>query len=146
MTSAGGTDETLKYSALNSELLFSRFPELSAQINFELELNGELPYCLFADVLNPVLREYFGRHCYSGAKTCRGQKRALKNTDPLIVRIFEFFEELANSGDEDVRNFLQIGLLEALYDSAEAYNGARLFMGAKTRELFEEVAEYLSKP
>ncbi len=146
MTSAGGTKAELKYSDMNSALLLSRFPELSGRINSELEINGELPYVLFENVLNPVLREYFGAHDYSGAKTRREQKSALKNAYPLIVRVFDFFEELAASDDEEVRDLLRVGLLEALYDSSAAYNGARLFMGAKTRSHFEEIAYYINNP
>lgn len=136
----------MRYSDMNSGLLLSRLPELGERIYSELELNGELTYVLFENVLNPVLREYFEGHDYSGAKTRRGQKSALKNADPLIVRIFDFFEELVDSGDAEVRDLLQVGLLEALYDSAAAYNGAQLFMGAETRGLFDEIVYYINKP
>lgn len=131
-------------SELNSALLLSRFPELTAQIT-EAD-NTDLPHCLFECVLSPVLLGFFGEHGLSVAMTRREQKAALKKADPLIVKIFDFYEELAQSEDGEVRNLLQVSLLEPLYNSKSAYAGARLFMGAKTRELFEEVAEYLGRP
>lgn len=71
---------------------------------------------------------------------------AVRTTEPSVVRVFEFYEELACSGDEEVRNLLQVSLLEPLYGGKASYAGARLFMGDKTRELFKMCAEYMNIP
>ncbi|MDE6728975.1 MAG: hypothetical protein K2J80_13725 [Oscillospiraceae bacterium] len=143
LISPGG--DLTRYSDMTSALLLSRFPELTERINAELDLDG-LPHCLFEQVLTPVLREYFDDCDFSGVKTNRQKKSALKNADPLVLRIFEFYEELAASGDEEVRNLLQVSLLEPLYDNKRSYAGARLFIGGKTWGLFESCAEYLNIP
>jgi len=134
----------MRYSELNSELLFSRFPELSAQIN--AAENTDLPSCLFEGVLSTVLLIFFGNHDYSAVRTRREKKAAFKNADLLIVKIFDFYEELAQSEDEEIRSLLQVSLLEPLYSNKSAYSGSRLFMGGKTTALFDEVGEYLGKP
>lgn len=133
------------YSDLNSSLLFSRFPELNDRITASLELDG-LPHCLFETVLSPVLRGYFDKHDFSCVKTNRQKKSALKNAEPLVLRIFEFYEELAVSEDEEVQNLLQVSLLEPLYNNKRSYMGARLFMSANTCTFFENCAEYLNVP
>lgn len=135
----------LSYSDMTAELLLSRFPELQERVTAAYDLR-ELPTCLFESVLAPVLRAYFNEHDFTGVKTARQRKSELKNAEPLILRIFEFYEELAVSNDEEVQNLLQVSLLEPLYDNKRSYAGALLFMGDKTRVLFESCAEYLSIP
>lgn len=138
---------SIGYSDLTAELLLSRFPELEERITGALEHElGDLPHCLFADVMNPFLREYFEAHVFSGVGIRRQKKVVFKATEPLVLRVFEFYEELADSEDEEVRNLLQVSLLEPLYDRKASYEGSRLFMGDKTRELFEMCAEHINIP
>lgn len=130
---------------MTAELLLSRFPELNERITAALEFDG-LPHCLFENVLSTVLIEYFSEHDLNSIKTARQRKSALNNAEPLVLRIFEFYEELAASGDREVQDLLQVSLLEPLYDNKRTYTGALLFMGYKTRALFENCAEYLNVP
>ncbi len=139
----------MKYSQLNGKLLISRLPKLSERVTNELQkldFGDDVPHCLFADVLNPVLSDYFAAHDFGGVKTARQKRAALKLAEPLISQIFEFFEDLAASGDEKVRYLLQTSLLEPLYDSEASYKGALLFMGDETRRIFDEIAEYIDIP
>ena len=133
------------YSDMTAALLLSRFPELNVRITAEIESDGLL-HCLFGHVLVPVLRGYFDKYDFSGVKTNRQKKFALKDADPLVLRIFEFYEELAASDDPEVQNLLQVSLLEPLYDKKQTYSGALLFMGDKTRAVYDNCAEYLNIP
>ena len=138
---------SIRYSDLTANLLFSRFPELEPRITDALKHElGEFPHSLFENVLSSFLREYFETHIFSKTDTRRQKKAAVKSAEPSVIRVFEFYEELAVSDDEKVRNLLQISLLEPLYDSKRSYAGSRLFMGDKTLELFEKCADYLNTP
>lgn len=121
--SAVCTDSSgISYSDLTAGLLRSRFPELEARITDALRLElEEFPHGLFESVLGRFLSEYFGTLDLPKAKTSRQKKAAVKSAEPIVIRVFEFYEELARSADEEVRNLLQVSLLEPLYDNTASY-------------------------
>ena len=90
----------MKFEELNG-LLGERFPFLESSIQevvefYEGDSVGE--HVLYGDVLNRYVTELL---------------RENKEKD-TIKQIFEFYEELAESEDEEVRNLLQVTLLEYL--------------------------------
>ncbi len=123
----------MKYSQLTSQYLLKVFPEFEKEINNQTSfLEEELPHCLYADVLNPFLRTYF--------------KSPNPNDEILVKRIFNFFEDLASSGDFETKNLLAVSLLEPLWDYRESYYGSMKFMGDETKVIFDSLSNYLSIP
>ena len=122
----------LNYSDLDEELLMQWFPELEERIFTESELSINLPHCLYADVLNPVVKDYL-RYDNTG--------------DPIMLnRIFDFFEYLASEGDAETKNLLQVSLLEALWEEHGIYKRACDLMGPHTRQINDNIRGYMKEP
>ena len=122
----------LKYCNLSANTLLEWFPELEKEIKNNMHLSENLPSCLYSDVINPVLFDYFNNNNSAN--------------EELIKRIFDFFEYLAVNGDEEVRNMLQVSLLENLWDTKCSYENSLSFMKPKTRLINDKIISYLSKP
>lgn len=121
------------YNELTSQYLSDYFPELKKEIDNKMSLlEEELPHCLYADILNPFLKEYF--------------LTPSSNNKNLAIKIFDFFENLAENGDSEVKNLLQVSLLEPLWDCKKSYEGALTLMGVKTKVIFDNISSYLSIP
>lgn len=121
------------YKDLNAKLLYDFFPEYKDLIyNIDIELGDNVPHSLYGNFFNPLI------------------KNILKNTTNTNVttakKIFEFYEHLARSNDNDVKNLLQVTLLEYLWDDYDVYSAAIKFMGINTKILNEEINKYLSQP
>lgn len=111
----------LFYNELTSKYMLGLFSEFEKEISKQMvSLEEELPHCIYANVLNPFLRNYF--------------RFPNKAHEPLVRRIFAFFDDLAQNGDEESRNLLQVSLLEPLYDCKESYYGALKLMTNETRD------------
>lgn len=65
---------------------------------------------------------------------------------PLIVRIFAFMEDMAKSDDADVRDLLQVTVLEYLRGSYTLQSLSEKMMGAETKSLFQKVKHYTNDP
>ena len=110
-----------------------KFPELKLlfEEQFQLWEKRDIPtHCFLGDILNnyisTLLRE--------------------SNDKQQIEKIFEFYEELACSDDMQVRNLLQVTLLEYLWDEKVIYENALKYMLPKTRAINNEITSYLRKP
>lgn len=66
-----------------------------------------------------------------------------EENEELILRIFDYMEEMASSDDREVVNLLQVGILEELWCERFTYNRVRKYMQPKTRILYEELKMYL---
>ena len=53
-------------------------------------------------------------------------------TEPLLKRLFSFVEELASDLDQDVRDFAQEGIINALAQNEKWVEAAKLYMGPRT--------------
>ncbi len=122
----------LKYCSLSADLLLEWFPELEKEIKSNISFSENLPSCLYSDVINPILSDYFNNNSFI--------------QEELVERIFDFFEYLAVNGDEEVRNMLQVSLLENLWDTKSIYENSLSFMKPKTRLINDRIISYLSKP
>ncbi|MCH5350127.1 MAG: hypothetical protein J1E40_12440 [Oscillospiraceae bacterium] len=123
----------IHYSDLNASFLCEAFPELENEIcKIDFELGEQLPHCLLGDLFNPLM------------------VRLLKSPEQedilLARRIFDFYERLAEYGDEETRNLLQVTLLEYLWDDYEVYSRAVEMMGEQTRLINQGIGSYLRKP
>jgi len=112
-----------------NEYLPIRFPELGEEIAKEREwwFPDEVPsHVFYGDILNKLVFNTL-----------------ITNTDKeFLKRIFDFYEEMAECGDEYVQNLLQVTLLEYLWDDFEVLRNAHKYMGQKTRKLSDELQIY----
>ena len=57
--------------------------------------------------------------------------------------VFEFYEKLAVCEDEEVKNLLQVTLLENLMDNKELYKKAEKYMRTNTKSICKLIEQYL---
>jgi hypothetical protein len=123
----------LEYNYLTPELLKKNIPELASVIDkdfSDLHSCPELPYVFYPDTIGNEL-----------------QNMLINDGDmELTKKIFSFYEYLANEGNTDVKDFLQVALLEMLWVCKKTYNISKQFMLPKTRELFDEIGTYFNVP
>ena len=123
----------MKYEELNG-LLGERFPFLESSIQEVVEYNDWIDsvgsHVLYGDVLNRYVTELL---------------RENKEKD-TIKQIFEFYEELAESEDREVRNLLKVTLLEYLWDEKIVYDRMKQYMLPATREINKTIGVYLREP
>ncbi|MDE5861880.1 MAG: hypothetical protein K2H28_06750 [Ruminococcus sp.] len=123
---------TIKYNFLDCDFLCGRFPELREKIIAENEWLGEkLPHCLFGNILNLLVTELLKKDDY--------------RNNNLLERIFRMYEELAEYGDTETKNLLQVTLLEYLWDEYITYSRALELMGKETK-LINQSIDYLKIP
>ncbi|MCM1329640.1 MAG: hypothetical protein NC253_09395 [Ruminococcus sp.] len=125
-------NKKINYGGLNVDFLCSVFGEFESDIrNISLEC-GDLPHCLFGNFFNPLLAKMLKSPDYS--------------ENPAVGKIFAFYERLAEYGDNEVKNLLQVTLLEYLWDDFTVYTRANKFMGEHTRKINNEIEKYMCFP
>jgi hypothetical protein len=119
------------------ESLISGFPELWERIESTFgsyhNPEEETPeaYLIFEDVVKKTVFELLE----SG------------DNDPLLTRLFFFFERMANSPDPNVsRDLLGIAILEPLVHRTNSLRKAWKYMGPRTRELARAESLSQNKP
>lgn len=120
----------INYSDLTSDYLCSAFSELENNIKSVADV--DLPHCLFGDFFNPLLTKVLKSPDYS--------------ENLLVIKIFDFYEQLAEYGDDEVKNLLQVTLLEYLWDDYIVYTRAVEMMGKHTQSVNKEIEKYLCSP
>lgn len=129
----GAKRSMIEYKNLNASYLCSKFPELKDEINSENDYLGcNLPHSLYGNILNPLIIKLLNEDYY--------------NKNDLLYRIFNFYEDLAEYGDEETRNLLQVTLLEYLWDDYVTYNRSIAMMGEKTKIINKEIGQYIRIP
>jgi hypothetical protein len=133
------SEEPLTYDSVRGAF-FSAFPELLERIwntfgsYYDLEKGTpeETPdaYPIFEDVVQKLLFELLET----------GREEA------LLIRLFDFFENMANSPDPRVsRDLLGIAILESLVYEKARVRAAWKFMGPKMKEFAAIEASYQSR-
>ena len=122
----------INYSDLTPNYLCSVFGEFEKNIKDIALENADLPHCLFGYFFNPLLVKILKSPDYS--------------ENPLAAKIFDFYEQLAEYGDDEVKNLLQVTLLEYLWDDHTVYTRAIEMMGECTKLINKEIEKYLSFP
>lgn len=56
------------------------------------------------------------------------------------------YEDLAANGDTEVKNLVQVSLLEYLWDEKTTYEKTKKLMGEHTREIWSNIVGNLSEP
>ena len=115
-----------------NNILISKFPELALLFKEQFDLwgNNIHPHCFTGDVLNNYV---------TGLLLENNNKQQIK-------KIFDFYEEMACCDDLEVRNLLQVTLLEYLWDNERVFNKALDYMQPKTREINNLISSYLKLP
>ncbi|MDE5741167.1 MAG: hypothetical protein K2H90_01805 [Oscillospiraceae bacterium] len=122
----------INYSDLNLDYLCSVFGEFEDTIKNIASKNADLPHCLLGDFFNPLLTEMLKKPDYS--------------INPSVAKILDFYEKLAEYGDNEVKNLLQVTLLEYLWDDYTVYTRTIEMMGEHTRSINKEIENYLHFP
>ena len=123
---------SIDYATLNDTLIL-RFSELTSLFEEQAKLwGGDVipPHCFYGDTLNYYVTELLR-----------------ENSDSQqIKKVFQFYEEMANSEDVEVRNLLQVTLLEYLWDEEIVFRNALENMQPKTRIINSAIGAYLNVP
>lgn len=122
----------MNYDSINRDLILG-FPELATLFEEQFKYWGstDIPsHCFFGDSLNHYLTELLRNN----------------NDRNQIEKVFKFYERLACSDDEKVRDLLQVTLLEHLWDERSVYENALDYMLPKTHELNSTISSYLRMP
>lgn len=122
----------MKYEELNNVLPLY-FPNLKQLIDSEMdtfECYRPGPHVLYGNILNPNVKKILEH----------------EEDQAALKQIFSFYEELAISEDEEVRNLLQVTLLEALWDERTTYKKACKYMQPMTKLINLLIYDYFNEP
>lgn len=123
----------VKYEDLTPHLILKYFPELKEKVGRQIafwETEEIPPHCLYGDTFDLYLSVLL--HYYQEID--------------MIQRIFDFYEYLATEGDKEVKNLVEVTLLEYIWDYPHIYQRALLFMGENTRTLNKNISLFLNEP
>ena len=115
----------MRYEDLQ-RILGDRFPQLLPHISHYFDTYGcdfSEPYILYNEVLNPYVKKLLREG----------------NDNESLRDVFEFYEELAQSDDEEVRNLLQVELLEVLWAEKALFTKACSQMLPETKKINENI-------
>ena len=122
----------MDYDTITNDFI-SRFPELALKHEETNNLWKDdiiPPHCFFGYVLNGYVTELLREN---------SNKKQLE-------KIFRFYEEMARCEDVQVRNLLQVTLLEYLWDKETIYKNAVEYMQSQTKAINNEISSYLEAP
>ncbi|MBQ6877895.1 MAG: hypothetical protein IJO22_05790 [Oscillospiraceae bacterium] len=92
----------------------------------EINEYGDWPHVFFGDLFVPYVKNIL----LSG------------NTEEINF-IFLFLENMANSRDDEVRNLLQVSVLESLMSDKQTFVLLKKNMGESTFSIYEDILKYL---
>ncbi|HOP10704.1 MAG TPA: hypothetical protein PK629_04335 [Oscillospiraceae bacterium] len=116
-----------------SNLLGVYFPNLKQVIDAASEEDKEYykigSYILYGEVFNPYIRQLL-----------------LEEENPEeIEHVFDFLEKMAICEDQDVRNLLQVEILEFLWGK-ETHEKAFKYMHSYTKQIYNKIEVYFNIP
>jgi hypothetical protein len=116
------------------EIFMNKFPQLNADININIKDNlvdaNDGIYVLWGMGVMPCVNKLIDN---------------IENCENLVSNIFDFFEEMANDGDEEVKELLMYSTLETLGDDGVRLKISRQFMKDETKILSERVETFLGR-
>ena len=121
----------MRYCELNEELML-RFPEFQSFYKEHFNFWEAPPpqHCFYGAILNKFVVNLL-----------------IENQNVVMIsKVFDFYEELAQSNDEEVTNLLQVTLLEYLWDDKIVFERACQYMRPKTRQINNLIGDYLKVP
>lgn len=78
-----------------------------------------------------------------GIMSCVKERlKAPEENQALLKRIFQFFEKMAASEDDEVQSLLLCGTLESLDDTPQMVADACVLMGPKTKMLWNQLQDF----
>ena len=122
----------MTYEKLNKALSIY-FPELKPLIDSAMDTPDcykPSPHVLYGSVLNPYVIDLF----------------RFDSDSSELHRVFVYFELLACSDDEEVRNLLQVTLLEPLWCNKDIYIRAQKYMHKMTKQINNQIKSYFETP
>jgi len=111
-----------------------RFPQLNVDINKNLKDNlvdiNDGIYVLWGMGIMPSVNKTID---------------CIEKHENLVSEIFDFFEEMANEDDEELKELLMYSTLETLGDDYKRLEISRQFMKNETKKLSERVEAFLGR-
>ena len=121
------------------DTLLKEFPEISEQYAEEITWIKDT----FQNQTSKGQTVYFDR-CFCDYV---GRLLVSKKQDNMkIEKVFTFLEKMATSDDGEVRNLLQVTVLEYLRSWYLLQNESEKFMLSETKKMFDYVKGYLQEP
>lgn len=114
----------MRYNDL-PDMLVRTFPNLKKEVDFFLEHYGDLYHVLLENVLCPYVNSLLDN-----------------DSQDELKYVFDFYENMALSEDEEVKNLLQVTLIENLIDKG-LYKKAEKYMHTNTKAVCKSVENYL---
>lgn len=116
------------------EIFMSKFPQLHADINQNLkdsmvDTNDGI-YVLWGMGVMPCVIKIIDN---------------IGNYEDVVSGIFDFFEEMANGDEEELKELLMYSTLETLGDDRKRLEISRQFMKKETKILSEKVETFLGR-
>lgn len=106
--------------------LMVNFPNLTLG---DYENSLDLPYVIYGECFASYIR-----------------KMITENNTKELTHIFTFLEEMAESEDEDVRDLLQVAILETFWEDKYVFSLVKKYMHPHTKRIFDSIEEYLFRP
>jgi len=116
------------------EMFLKRFPQLNAEINKNLT--------------DGMIDRNDGLYVLWGMGIMPSVNRIIDNcgkNEDLVSGIFDFFEEMANADDEELKELLMYSTLETLGDDDNRLEISRKLMKNETIKLSEKVETFLGR-
>ena len=107
-------------------ILVCTFPHLKKEVTSFLQSDGELYHVMYESILCPYVNSLLEA-----------------DSENELNRVFDFYEKMAVCEDEEVKNLLQVTLLENLFDNKSLYKKAVKYMHASTRAICKSIEEYM---
>lgn len=113
------------YNDLINMLVYT-FPHLEKEVEVFLSSDGKLCHVLYESILCPYVNNL------------------LQNDSKKELNIvFDFYEKMAMCEDDEVKNLLQVTLLENLMVNKELYKKAEKYMHTNTKLICKSIEKYL---
>lgn len=109
-----------------SDILVYTFPHLEKEVEVFLSSDGKLYHVLYEEILCPYVNDLLQN-----------------DSENELKSVFDFYEKLAVCEDDEVKNLLQVTLLENLMDNKKLYKKAEKYMHTNTRLICKSIEKYL---
>jgi len=110
--------------------------------NLEAEEYRDLPTVFYEHYFVPYIKNEFTEEMLRNPSEKNTKHTKKSSKSEKIEEIFIFLEEMAESEDAEVKNLLQVSVLEALYIDESIRNELKKYMGFETEKIYNDVLKY----
>ena len=131
----------LRYDTICASLS-ERFPEVMKHAE-DMDLPSVFYETSFVPMIKAALRAYDSELARCARSRRREARKAIREQHERAQVFFAYLEEMASSADENVRNLLQVSVLEPLADEKDTRECMQLFMGPETLKAYGKLRDYM---